>query len=280
MRVTSRYATTATQNPSGRLKVLPKDAFDTGKKTKSFRDEEFYLSHYQKDANTEKGCGIPRHLCVYITDRMLFVLFRYSLNEGASSFAVQASRATFDLTTDEGGSQNRRAGASQLKWDRKKKKFIRGDGVGADNVKLVKTETGNKLPITYRSGRFDEWKIKNKQGIPKVGETEGPSTKKSVFGGKKWKHNKVQSAKPLDKLSTDYEKKMRLSKKKEAQPGGEEHRQKKKQPGVLNRGRSKGKTVGKVKSELRTADQIRKQRQLLEKRRAKNARPSRKGKGR
>ena len=218
-------------------------------------------------------------MCLY-TQSNSFVSSSYSLNEGASSFAVQASHATFDLTTDEGGSQNRRAGASQLKWDRKKKKFIRGGGVGADNVKLVKTETGNKLPITYRSGRFDEWKAKNKKGIPKVGETEGPSAKNAVFGGKKWKHNKVQSSKPLDKLTKDYERKMRLNKKKNAQPGGEEEGLKKRQPGVLNRGRSKGKTVGKVKSELKTADEIRKHRQLAEKRKAKNARPSRKGKGR
>ena len=212
---------------------------------------------------------------------MLFDLSSYSLSEGASSFAVQASRAAFDLTTDEGGSHNRRSGASQLKWDRKKKKFIRGDGVGADNVKLVKTETGNKLPITYRSGRFDEWKAKNKKGIPKVGETEGPRAKNAVFEGKKWKHNKVQSSKPLDKLSTDYERKMRLNKKKYAPPGdGEDGQQKQPQAQVLKRGRSKGKTVGKVKNELKTADQIRKQRQLMEKRKAKNARRSRKGKGR
>jgi hypothetical protein len=44
------------------LKHRPKDTFGTGKKTRSFRDEEFYLSHYQKDANTEKGCGMSPHL--------------------------------------------------------------------------------------------------------------------------------------------------------------------------------------------------------------------------
>jgi ATP-dependent RNA helicase DDX54/DBP10 len=258
---------------------LRKDTFDIGKKTKSFRDEEFYLSHYQRDAHTEKGSGISLRSHVYITDLMLFALSSYSLNDGASSFAVQASRATFDLTTDEGASKNRRSGVSQLKWDRKKKKFIRGDGVGADNVKLVKTETGNKLPITYRSGRFDEWKAKNKEGIPRVGETEGPRAKGTAFGGKKWKHNKIQSSKPLDKLSIGYERKVNLSKKKNAPPGGEEDAQKKQAP-VLKRGRSKGKTVGKVKNELKTADQIRKQRQLIEQRKAKNARRSRKGKGR
>jgi hypothetical protein len=64
--VTSRYATTAAQKPSVRLRFLPKDTFDIGKKSRSFRDEEFYLSHYQKDANTEKGSGISLHSCVHI----------------------------------------------------------------------------------------------------------------------------------------------------------------------------------------------------------------------
>ena len=43
--------------------------------------------------------------------------------------------------------------------------------------------------------------------------------------------------------------------------------------------RSIGKSVGKVKNELKTVDQIRKSRQMAEKRKAKNARPG-KGKGR
>jgi ATP-dependent RNA helicase DDX54/DBP10 len=59
-----------------------------------------------------------------------------------------------------------------MTWDKKKKNFVQGDGVGADNVKLVKTESGVKLPATYRSGRFEEWKSKNKKSLPRVGETE------------------------------------------------------------------------------------------------------------
>ena len=54
--------------PSGALIFIFSDAqavFDvSGKKSKSgkdsFRDEEFYMSHYQKDADTEKGC-VLRH---------------------------------------------------------------------------------------------------------------------------------------------------------------------------------------------------------------------------
>ena len=55
--------------------------FDTAsKKTKAgkggFRDEEFYMSHYQKDADTEKGCVwlpfLTTHLFVFcFADRSL-----------------------------------------------------------------------------------------------------------------------------------------------------------------------------------------------------------------
>ena len=44
--------------------------------------------------------------------------------------------------------------------------------------------------------------------------------------------------------------------------------------------RSSGKSVGRVKNELKTVDQIRKTRKVAENRRAKNARPTHKGKRR
>ena len=39
---------------------------------------------------------------------------------------------TFDLAGDEASVERQRHN-SQLKWDKKKKKFIKGDGAGADN---------------------------------------------------------------------------------------------------------------------------------------------------
>ncbi|KAF7376175.1 ATP-dependent RNA helicase DBP10 [Mycena sanguinolenta] len=164
--------------------------FETRKQ--DYKDSEFYMSHYQKDAMTEKG---------------------YSLNDGAS-FAEQARGATFDLTGDEGVAERKRR---QLQWDKKKKRFVKGDGVGADNIKLVKTEGGTRLPATYRSGRFDEWKAKSRIALPKVGEAEnaGPQKRRPVgIGGQRFRHNQVAAPKPLDKLSHDYERKARQMKKK------------------------------------------------------------------
>ncbi|KAF9227328.1 DEAD-domain-containing protein [Gyrodon lividus] len=232
----------------------------------SYRDEEFYMSHHQKDANTEKG---------------------YSLADGASSFAAQAHGASFDLAGDVTVADRQRH--NKMTWDKKKKKFIKGDGIGADNIKLVRTESGTRLPATYRSGRFDEWKKKAKVTIPKIGEREAERPA-SVGGhsGRRWRHNKVVEAKPLDKLSKDYERRSRQFKKKEvkATDGDAEGAQARPTKGPAGKASRKinsgqrfgGKSLGRVKSEIKTVDQIHRTRRISETRRAKNARPSRKTK--
>ena len=153
----------------------------------------------------------------------------------------------------------------QLTWDKKKKKFIKGDGAGADNVKLVKTESGAKLPASYRSGRYDEWKSKTRVSLPQVGQAENPG--RPAIGSRKFKHSKIMAAKPLDKLRADYERKTRQLKK---QDGSEQVPN----PGRKGTKRYGGKSYGRVKSELKTVDQIKKMRKIKDQRKAKNARPS------
>lgn len=223
-----------------------------------YKDSEYYMSYVQKDADTEKG---------------------YSLRDGAS-FVEQARNATFDLAGDEALLEQRKR--KQMTWDKKKKKFVQGNGVGADNVKLVKTESGAKLPATYRSGRFEEWKSKHRKSLPRVGEAEGG---REGHVGKRYLHKQVAEPKQLDKAHVNYERKARQRRKKEVEAGGigegEGPRQEQGKGGrkvVLGK-RYSGKTVGRVKTELKTVDQIRKARKLAERRKAKNARPSRKGKG-
>ncbi|KIK67386.1 hypothetical protein GYMLUDRAFT_37499 [Collybiopsis luxurians FD-317 M1] len=229
--------------------------FNKSSNSTSFRDEEFYMSHYQKDAATEKG---------------------YSLTDGAS-FVEQARGATFDLAGDEGGADRKKR---QLNWDKKKKKFVKGDGVGADNVKLVKTESGMKLPASYRSGRFDEWKAKTHSSLPRVGEAEEVGTRPRQLagpGGRRFKHHKITESKPLDKFSKDYERKSRQMKKRTAE-GDSGDAPVKGGKALKNGGRLGGKSIGRIKSELKNAEQIRRTRKMQDKRKAKNARPSRKGK--
>lgn len=225
------------------------------KKKGSHRDSEYYMSYYQKGADTEKG---------------------YSLRDGAS-FAEQAQNVAFDLAGDETLQARKRR---ELRWDKTKKKFVKGTGEGADNVKLVKTESGVKLPATYRSGRFEEWKAKSRVSLPRVGEEEGPNAQRRGnigAGGRKWKHTQQAEAKPLDKLANNYERKVRQFKKKnegaESAPG----------PGPKGKGKKPvgkrfgGKPMGKVRNELKTVDQIRKARVTAERRKEKNARPAHKG---
>jgi ATP-dependent RNA helicase DDX54/DBP10 len=152
-------------------------------------------------------------------------------------------------------------------------------------MKLLRTENGTQLPATYKSGRFDDWKKKARVSLPKNGEREMERRGTGAVGpgGRRWKHNKVTEAKPLDKLSNDYERKSRQLKKKEAgfaaEPG--EAKAKAKGPGkakkIRSGGRFGGKSVGRVKTEIKTVDQIRKNRMVAERKKAKNARPSRKG---
>ena len=204
---------------------------------------------------------------------------RYSLRDGAS-FAEQARNATFDLAGDEALLEQKKR--KQMTWDKKKKKFVQGDGVGADNVKLVKTESGVKLPATYRSGRFEEWKSKHRKSLPRVGEAEGGRV---GHVGRRYPHKQVAEPKQLDKAHVNYERKARQRRKKEVEAGGigegEGSRQEQRKGGqkVALGKRYSGKTVGRVKTELKTVDQIRKARKLAERRKAKNARPSQKGKG-
>lgn len=80
-----------------------------------------------------------------------FFLFRYSVTQG-SSFVEQAQKAILDPQGDETSTIQSRK--NQLRWDTKKKRFVRGLGIGSDNKKLITTEGGTKIPATYKGGRY------------------------------------------------------------------------------------------------------------------------------
>lgn len=193
---------------------------------------------------------------------------------------------------------------------------MRGAGEGADNVKIVKTESGARLPATYRSGRFEEWKAKTKTFLPKIGEAENEASGSRGRGGfrggrggrvagRKFMHHGQTEAKPLDPRTLGYERKARQMKKRteEARAAGGEDSSSRGGRGGMGAGRGGrgggrggamggrggrggaggrygGRDMGRVKSELKSADQIRKSREAQARKKAKNARPSKKGKGR
>lgn len=204
---------------------------------------------------------------------------RYSLQDGASSFSQQARGVAFDLAGDETVQEKK---ARQSNWDKKKKKFVKGDGIGADNVKLIKTENGVRLPASYRSGRFEEWKAKSRISLPRTGEIEPdrPRLQNRGQNGRKFRHNKVSAPKQLDKLGKNYERKVRQLKKKHEGDSKDAARPSttspKKERNQRKPSRYGGKSLNKVKSELKTSDQIRRQRKVMERRKARNARPTKK----
>ncbi|KAL1919732.1 uncharacterized protein VTP21DRAFT_1663 [Calcarisporiella thermophila] len=208
-------------------------------KRESFKDEEYYMSHYQADANTERG---------------------YSMTQGGS-FAEQANKAVLDLQADD--QDTLKAKQNALRWDKKKKKFVRGGGVGSDNKRLITTESGVKLAATYKSGKYKEWLQKRKISMPRTGEEELPSAAamaQSAQQKRRFKHHKVVAPKALDPLAKDYERKLK--------------RRAKETPGEAKPQATGG--AARAKSELKSVDQIRRQRLVKQRRKEKNARPSRK----
>jgi len=201
-------------------------------------------------------------------------ILRYSLQDG-ESFAEQARHATFDLAGDEGMAAQKRA-QSKMTWNKKKKNFVHGDGTGSDNVKMIKTESGVKLPASYRSGRFEKWRAKARVGLPRIGEV-APEARPP--DRKRFKHTSITVAKPPDKLGTNYERKVRIQEKKMEAVGtaaGDELTRNRRQSNKGLTRRYGDKSLGQVRSEIKTAEQIRKARKIVDKRKAKNARPSRK----
>lgn len=80
-----------------------------------------------------------------------------------------------DLNADDADPQ-RAQKASQLKWDKKRKRFVK-DTPGEDNKKMIRGESGALLPATFKSGRYAEWK---KSAHRHSGQRSGPQSHKST----------------------------------------------------------------------------------------------------
>lgn len=189
----------------------------------------------------------------------------YGVHSGTDANFAQASRsAMMDLGGDE-GAKGIGEPRTQLRWDKRHKKYVarQNDEDGSKGARLVRGESGAKIAASFRSGRFDAWKRGKRLGrLPRVGEAEAPTLTAGLggpMGGKRFRHHKEQAPKAADPLRDDYEKK-----KKKGEAAKE--RQMAKAGGAASKG----------KSEIKSTDDIRKARKLKQKRREKNARPSKK----
>lgn len=195
------------------------------KQKKSYRDPQFYMSHH-----------LPADA---IQDQQL---------ELKSSFANDAAKATFDLDNDDKLQKN----SQVMRWDKKKGKYINSQSV--EGKKYIIGESGQRIPATFRSGKFDEWK--RLRNIRSIKSEMAESADAKDDNNKRFKHKKVTAPRAPDKFRDDF------------------HKQKKKVTKALEAGVNvKGFNRGGQR-EMKTTAEIRKARNLKEKRKAKNARPS------
>uniref|UniRef100_A0A093XIZ8 ATP-dependent RNA helicase DBP10 n=1 Tax=Talaromyces marneffei PM1 TaxID=1077442 RepID=A0A093XIZ8_TALMA len=250
----------------------PKDNLDNMSMASESDLEVTFSQYSQSNKNkSKKGSGAdattfqnPDYFMAYTpADASLVEDRAYGVHSGSSSnFALASRDATMDLTADE------KAGfgeaQSSMRWDKRHKKYVsrRNDEDGSrGGSALIRGESGTKIAASSvaRMGR-----------MPRVGEMENTTLSgdlnASISGGRKYKHNKQQAPKQLDRLRGDYEKK---KKKWDAA----------KDAAAAAAGGNEAAGNRKTKNEIRNNEDIRKARNLKEKRREKNARPSKKGRG-
>jgi ATP-dependent RNA helicase DDX54/DBP10 len=177
----------------------------------------------------------------------------------ATEFLVQAQDATLDLVDDELKGFGL-ASRPKMRWDKKSKKYVSSinDEDGSRGSKMVKGESGLKIAATLRSGRFDAWKKANHiERLPRVGEAEAANKHGRGYQQRKFKHHSENAPKEADKFRDNfYKQKKKIEEAKENRIGKFKH--------------------GTGKNELRSVDDIRKQRKGKERRRLRNGRPSKK----
>ena len=210
----------------------------------SFRDPENYIAHFVP-GNTAQERG-------------------YDVHRPTNSFAEASRGAVMNLVDDDGISFA--PTRPKQRWDPKKKNFVNSrnneDGSSGKGVKMIKGESGVKIPASMKSGRylrhnsvgncrFESWQSAHKTNLPQTGTSETPLNR---FGlsGRRFKHTKNRAPKAPDRFRDDY------------------HVQKKRA--------SEAAESRKEGGQLRTVDQIRKLRLQKEHKKKKNARPSRKRK--
>ena len=183
----------------------------------------------------------------------------YNTAQG-SDFLVAAKGATMDLNNDEGtkafGEPSQPRG---MRWDKKSKKYVAkaNDVDGSKGAKMIRGESGHKIAASFRSGRFDSWRKANRVArLPRIGEAEKRENASMTGSGARYKHKAEKAPKPADKFRDDYYKRKKMV---EA---------------------AKERNIGRLKDnrrgskEVKGVDDVRRVRGLKERRKAKNARPS------
>ncbi|MCJ1416089.1 ATP-dependent RNA helicase dbp10 [Xylographa parallela] len=231
----------------------------SGFKSTTFQDPAHFLSYTPTTINLAEDRGYGVHSGSYNT-----------ASQNSNSEFVQAARnATMDLTNDDGAkSFAEPSRARGMRWDTKNKKYVAraNDEDGSKGAKMVIGEGGGKIAASFRSGRFDRWRKANRvERLPRVGEAErsGSTGARGTGGGgvgRRFKHKLERAPKEADKFRDDYHKRKKMV------------------------AAAKEKRIGRFKdgngrSEIKGVEDVRRDRNAQEKRRAKTARPQRRGRG-
>ena len=213
--------------------------------TQIWQDADIYMSYHPRESNLVEETG-------------------YGVNSGSrqAGFINAARGAAMDLDKDE---ISRNYGEpSRMRWDKRGKKYVSqaNDEDGSRGKRAIVGESGQKIAASFRSGRFEAWKKANRiDRLARPGEKEAPSWTRfgSTDRQNSFKHSTTRAPKQPDKYRDDYQKRKRKLAEQNATNNGQVH-------------------TRTAKSELRSVDDVRKQRLLKQKRRDKNARPSRRKK--
>lgn len=220
----------------------------------SFQDSEVFMSYTPRTVNTAEERGYGVHSGSNALPRQ-------------TNFVEAARDVTMDLTNDEGAKNFGVPTRARMRWDKKAAKYVSrdndDDGSRSNSAgkRMIRGESGVKIAASFQSGRFDKWRKAQRLGrLPRVGEAErrGGNTTGAEEGGVRYRHKQEKAPKEADKFRDDYHvRKKRVAEAKEKRVG-------------------RFKDGAGSRKEIKSADDIRKARVLKERRKAKNARPSRK----
>lgn len=238
----------------GDIEVTFSKSAQKGKgRTLSWKDSENFMSYTPKTINTAEERGYGVHSGSYNTATQ------------NSNFVEAARDLTMDLTNDDGAKAfGEPARAKGMRWDKRHSKYVAraNDEDGSKGKKMIRGESGQKIAASFQSGRFDRWRKAHKvDRLPRTGEAERDITGAGGVGrgfGTRYKHKQEKAPKEADKYRDDYE----VRKKRVAEA-------KDKRVGIYKDGTGK--------REIKSTEDIRKERKLAERKKAKNGRPSKKG---
>ena len=213
-----------------------------------------------------KAAGTARDEAVYMSYRPTTINEHedraYGVHSGSTQdlFLAQARRAAMDLTNDESGKGFGQSGAVGKRWDKRHKKYVSraNDEDGSKGQRMIRGESGAKIPASLKSGRYDSWKKSNRlDRLPRTGEAESKAPFTNGSHGRRWKYSAERTPKAPDKARDDY------------------YKQKKKFDAAKEKRIGEFKE-GTGKNELKGARDVQKDRALKAKRREKTSRPSKK----